>query len=218
MRWKSDMGSLSLKVNIDNSNQELIKKILMESELLRPAVFGCDCPEAKWVEFGTYGTKKYTYDTKNSYRAKGQVSPVEEEFRDWVEKKFGYTDKKRDDVARKVYHNIMEHGMAPNPFIRPAFHTIQHMVESDPDWFSKPGNNLKEFARLVTEEMKRILEENNIPYTGRIVNRIFYDDMEGDMLVSPFMQALPQNVLDSDTADYKGDEQRYHDAKRKRVH
>ena len=212
------MGALKFTLNIDSSNQELIKKIILDSDMLKPTVVGCDCPEAMYVEFGTYGTRKYPYDRKNSYRSRGRVSPVEEEFRKWVEKKFGYTGSKRDEVARKVYHNIMENGMAPNPFIRPAFHTVQRMVESDPDWFCKQGNDLMEFARLVTEEMKRILEENNIPYTGLIINKIYYDRLEGDDLQSPFIESFPQNVMDSDTADYKGNEQRFHDAKRKRVH
>ena len=212
------MGSLKLTVHIDPSQEALIKRIIENSEILEPAVVGCTSEHARYVEFGTYGSRKYPLDRHNSYRSRGQVSPVELEFRKWVEKKFGYTGDKRDQVAKRVYHNIMEHGMAPNPFIRPAFHTVEHMVKSDPDWLSRPGNSILEFARLVTEEMKRILEENNIPFEGDILNKIFYDKADGDVLQSPFIESLPQNVMDSDTADYKGNEQRYWDAKQKRVH
>ena len=208
---------VSIQVSFDDAALNgYLNELLVESGRFKPAWVADYSDHALYVEFGTNGAH-FSKGTA-TYRSRGMVSPVELELRTWAETKFHLRGDERDHFAHNVYRKLMREGMPPQPFIRPAVINILHMIESDKDWFNKDGNSLLKAAELITEEMKRILDENGTPVTGDIKDKIqfFEDDGSRPYDMSPGLSQMPPTVLSSAMADLNGNEQRAIDAKQRR--
>ena len=211
---------MGFQIELDMDDERIknfIQDIVDQSDKFRPAKVWTDCDHGFDVEFGTNGATGFVYDPRSSYKSRGTKSPVLMDIEEWVEQKLGHKGKHKENVARKVYHNLMRDGMPPQPFFRPAVHNIINMIESDPSWFNKEGNDLLEATRLMKEEMVRLLEENGTVYKGTLRDSLKYDYADDDdEVVSEAMARLPTGVLESDWADLNGNEERAREARRKR--
>jgi len=206
-----------VSVEIDETDLEDYVKELMESSgRFKPAWVADYSDHAMFVEFGTNGAH-FTKGTA-TYRSKNQISPVEESIRKWAEEKFGLKGHDRDYFAHNVYRKLMREGMPPQPFVRPAIYNVLQMVYADKDWFDKEDNSILKVAELIAMEMKRILDENGTPVSGDIKDQIqfFEDDGSRPYDMSPGLERLSPEVLNSLTADLNGDENRAADAKQRR--
>ena len=204
---------LSVEISVDDAElRGYLEDIIDQSDKFHPAWVVNESEHSLYVEFGTNGAHF-------GQKSKGTISPVELEIRNWAEAKFRMHGKERDAFAHSVYRKLMREGMPPQPYFRPAVNNVMQMVTSDPDWFDKDDNSLLKIAELIAEEMKRILYENNTPVSGDIINKIDYFPDDGSRRddVSSGLSHMPQNVLDSLTADLNGDEQRAADAKKRRI-
>ena len=208
---------LNVEVSLDEAELGgYLEELMAASGRFKPAWVVDESEHAMYIEFGTNGAHS---GGGGGLKSKGQPSAVELEIRTWVERRFHKTGKERDAVARNVYRKIMREGIPPQPFFRPAVYNVMQQVSSDPQWFSKEDHSILKIAEMIAEEMKRILRENDTPVSGDIIDKIsFYED-PGDrpLEVSAGLRNMPQNVLDSTTADLNGNEQRAIEGKKRRI-
>lgn len=205
---------LDVDMKFPDGVEQKVLELLEKDPRFQPQRVGSRSDWSVHIEFGTEGFKGGR--TKDSYRKRGQVSPVEEDLREWVEKKLGKTGKERDRIARKVYRNIMDQGIAPNPFLRPAVHSVIHRYSSSGDAWEGKEQSLVTIANEIVEEMRRYLIEKNIPYTGETMRELYRMPLDGSEVHSSYLEKIPQNVWESDEADARGNVQRYNDMKRRR--
>lgn len=216
-RPRCDMATaVGFSIEFDVDEAELLgylDEVVAQSDRFRPAWVVDESEHSLYIEFGTNGA----HYSKGSGRQ--GPSPVELELRKWVEGKFHKHGKERDKIAERVYHKIMREGIPPQPFFRPAVNNVLQRISSDPEWFQKEDNSILKVAELIAEEMKRILIENGTPFTNDIVDKIDYfpDDGSRSEDMSSGLSNLPRYVLDSQTADLNGDEQRASEAKKRRI-
>lgn len=216
-------ASVDVKLQFEEDVKEQLEKALKTDERFQDMliVAGADSPDepagyAVYLEFGTGGSTA-KYDPKNSYKKRGSKSPVLEKYEEWVEMKFGLKGKECEKTARSIYHYHMSSGMPPSPFFRPGIHNIQHMLEQDPEWWMRENGSMEKIARLMTDEMKSILEKNGSIMSGDVYDSIDYMPAQGEMPTG-ITETIDPAVMASDEMDFKGDTQRYRRAQSRRNH
>ena len=118
---------------------------------LEPWVVIADTPYAAYVEFGTEPASK---DSRGP-PGKNGLTRTQERFREWA-KRNGRDEK----FADRVYHNIMENGAYPNPYMRPALYGTLDVLEIPSEWdYKTPTPKL--IAERVAEQAKRYVEDYN---------------------------------------------------------
>jgi len=127
-------GEVIFPTDID----ERIAAIVRKDPRFAPYRIGTRSPWSKHIEFGTEGFKGTRPSV--SYRKQNRISPVEEDFRKWAKKKMpGLSEGERNRKAHLIYKSVMERGIAPNPFLRPAVHNVLFRYsQSDDPWQGKP--------------------------------------------------------------------------------
>lgn len=144
-----------------------------------------------YVEFGT-GPARPGNRAKNTH--------VHKEIEKWVELKLGIADpKKRRNVAHRIYKNLMENGMPPQPYLRPAITKVMSTLQST---FFEDGGSIRELCDLIVREMKVQLERNGTIYTGELVNSIKV--YKGEMEESDMQARIPTEVWNRDDVGYDG--------------
>ena len=165
---------------------------LLEGEgAYKPHTIVVDSDHAIYVEFGSGpATKGSKASGKNLFA----------ELDRWAERKLGIKDPgRRKRAVRAIYHNIMEHGIPPQPYMRPAVHNVLDLLT--PDWFEE-GGTVKELAEMIAAEMKRLLEEHNTTYMGEIRDSIRV--VEGEEDGDDRLEGISKEVWNSDDLGYDG--------------
>lgn len=201
------MEMTSVKGERGEDAEEAISDMLLSAPFLQPMEIVVDAKEGEFLEFGS-SPARITAKKNNG------VSEVLLEIRKWVEIKLGITDRSQcNSVAYRIYKDIMEHGMAPQPFFRVAIHAIFcESSNSDvpvPAKWLEQGKGLEDIAHDIADEMVRILTENNSIYTGNIVRSIHVEhDLGGEIARSddaqPFNSVNDENIWKSDRLDRHG--------------
>ncbi len=149
----------------------IILKMLESYDELKPCSVYVDSGHAGHVEFGTEpadDTPKYS----NSNSSDKALSPVKQAIRDWASKKFGLNDPW--SIARigdRIYHNIMENGMLPIPYLRPAMYNVKNELESeDQSIVDIPHLNGVVWAicEKIADKAKDIIDINDTIYTEEL--------------------------------------------------
>ena len=201
---------ISLKFDDDTLHDAIIEA-LKDNERLESCYVGV-FPDsavdyATYIELGT-GPARARFDPKNSYKSRGQKSPVLKEYEEWVEMKLGLRGKEAEAAAERIYRAHMRSGMPPLPFFRPAIHNVLHRLEGDQSWWIDEDGSIEKIAEMIRDEAKRILEENGSVFTGTLRESLEVRKDDGMEYPSVF-DTLDRKILDSDRADYTGDESRY---------
>lgn len=191
------MAELQVPVDVEGyiENPELweeqIRDLVLEEGDFEPCTIVVDSEHAVYVEFGTGPATR---------RQKDPNVDVHGEIEKWVEIKLGIKDpKRRRRVADRVYHSIMEHGMPPSPYLRPAVFKVLENLPND--WFSD-GGTTRELAELIVVEMKRQLEQNNTIYTGEIAQSI--QVVRGEVEESEVQSKVSKEVWNEKDLAYDG--------------
>lgn len=164
---------------------ELIAKMILENDAFKPYRIKVDSDHAGYVEFGTLPSTA----PPRPKEEQGTPTAVELKFREWVKRKFNISDpKKLNRVAHNIYKDIMQNGMPPIPYMRPAMYTALDEIEArnlnDP-WLDH--NTTKDLADWIVELMKEYLDNNDTVDSGELRDSI----------------QPPEEVdLESDTEDY----------------
>lgn len=169
-----------------------VRDLLAAEGAYAPRTIVVDCEHAIYIEFGSGPATK-------GRKSSGRSLIVELER--WAESKLSIKDpKKRKSAVYAIYKKIVRYGIPPQPFLRPAVHNVLDRLT--PDWFEE-GGTTDELARLIADEMKRLLEEHNTIYTGEIRDSIRIvkgEDEEGDER----LEHISKEVWNSDDLGYDG--------------
>lgn len=188
---------LNLSVDMDDPQEvaDMLKEMIEQTERFTPHTLVIDSEHALYVEFGTGP-------------ASGKKDPskdVMQEFDDWVRDKLHIVDpKKRRKVAKNIYHYVMENGIPPQPFLRPAVVRVRQKLP--PNFFAEGGSIRELLENWLKPEIQRILEEENITYSGDIRDSIRV--VEGEYEVE--MPDIPANVWNDPELGYDGQKKAVH--------
>lgn len=201
----------------------LLKSIIKENEEYWPFIIHVDSDHAGYVEFGTQKWEKRS----SSGASSGANSKFYENIRKWLYdrganisgKHVGKTSNE-EQVIYAVMKKIIENGIPPQPFIRPAVHLIEAMIENG-EYKSK---TMRDIADDLLFEMINKLEENHTLYgSEEIAKSIRCEQYDPDTNVAsatgPLMGGKPidEKVWKSDCADLKGNENRAKERQNRRL-
>ncbi len=164
---------------------EAIAQMLLEHDAFKAYRIRVEADHAGYVEFGTVPSTAPPRPKEEW----GTPTAVELKFREWVRRKFGITEPSLlNRKAHAIYKDIMQNGIPPIPFMRPAMYTALDEAEAgninDP-WLDH--NTTKDLADWIVELMKEYLDNNDTVDSGTLRDSI-QDPEEVD--------------LDSDTDSY----------------
>lgn len=134
-----------------------------------PFKINIESDHAMYIEFGTNGIGKTPKALKNrtTYKTRsGNKSEAYENIKKWVHARFPLPlipnsgSKDPDQLAYAIYMKIMEEGIPPQPFIRPALFAAQEKLEHG----DYENMTMEDIAKDIAAEMKRMLDENLTSY------------------------------------------------------
>ena len=176
-----------------------------------PFLLSVESDHAGYVEFGTQAWEKRSSTGASS----GANSKFYENIRKWLYdrganisgKHVGKTSNE-EQVIYAVMKKIIENGIPPQPFIRPAVHLIEAMIENG-EYKSK---TMRDIADDLLFAMHGKLEENHTLYGSEEIFRAIKFEIVPPS-VAKNIEDLPmygdepidENVWKSDYADLKGD-------------
>lgn len=168
MRIKLNLKVESIDASDLEQDPELKKRLTSQCVVI-------ESRNAQFVEFGTTPARRATYTAGES--------PVLKRIREWCAHKWGLTEgsKELDRRSRYLYHKIMENGLAPSPFIRPALETLKdELTKAGDEWTSLVS--LEELAEFLAEQLRVNLIQDDHIYTGELLDSIYvteyYDEGE----------------------------------------
>ena len=122
-----------------------------------------DCPYALAVEYGTTPSKKkgqgYTKLKRDPQTGK-DISEVKLKIRDWIAEKEGLSGKERVKKGDAIYHELMEEGAAPHPYIRPAVQDALHTSPEDVVNRTSEKNLAMAYPMYIADRMAYYLKQN----------------------------------------------------------
>ncbi len=203
------MVEYDLKLEVDETQlEEALKDMMKNADWCKPAKVTISAPHAVYLEFGTgpaQGGNSTPRSVHNFVKKDGstfakETTDVFYEIYQWAQAKCLNGDPY--GFAKKVYKNIMEKGLAPHPFIRPAIHSVE---DEFLDILAREGSVLG-----VAEELARRIEENiynkDLMHTGELVNSIEASYLEEGEETEDDGFRIEDSVWASDTQDYLGNE------------
>lgn len=186
----------SARATAEIQNPELfapmLKELLEEKGDYAPRTIVVESDHSVYVEFGTGPARG---------GAKSTQTNVRKEIEKWVERKLGIADpKKRHNVAYKIYRNLMENGMPPQPYLRPAISKVMDRLEPT---FFEDGGTIRELADLIVREMENQLRANDTIYTGELIQsiRVYEGDIGEE---SDAQKRIPTDVWNQDDVGFDG--------------
>ncbi len=203
------MDDPHLAIDLDTEQfKESLKEHLTNSEQFKPYKVVIDAPYAEALEFGTgpanpgnASPKSMHAFVRNNTLYMKETTEVFNKFYEWVVGT-GHFDEPYE-AARAIYRKIMEEGMAPHPFIRPALHSVEDELQ---ELLEREGS-----LKGVTEELAMRIAQNLRDYspypmvsTGELINSIRVEECQPEDLEAE--SELPEEVWASDTCDFNGEE------------
>lgn len=192
------MAKVSLKMGVKVKRMSMglfrrrVKEHVETDPRFMPKTVRVETPYALYIEFGS--------GPASGRKAQTATGSVRKEIERWVEVKLGIADpKKRHRVAGAIYHNLMENGMLPQPFMRPA---IERVSQDLGRGYLKRDGSTQEVAEMLVEEMRAQLEAHDTLYTGEISrNMRIYD---GHLEPSEKQRRIPENIWAEEDLAYDG--------------
>lgn len=169
------MVGVKLRLRLRPANgltwEEAVGRII-DTEDMRPHTIIVGSDHAQAVEFGTNPARP------NGSRRPGEVSKVEAEIREWVGRKLGLTGAERDRRAHAIYRSIMENGMAPQPYARPAMYSVLDDIRSG----AYDGElTVRGVAEAIASRMEEILTINDTIFKGELISSIRVEEARDGM-------------------------------------
>ena len=188
-----------------------------------PFLLSVESDHAGYVEFGTQAWEKRSSSGSSS----GANSKFYENIRKWLYdrganisgKHVGKTSNE-EQVIYAVMKKIIDNGIPPQPFIRPAVHLIEAMIENG-EYKSK---TMRDISDDLIFEMINKLEENHTLYGSEEIAKAIKCEIIPPS-VAKNIEDLPmygdkpidEKIWASDYADLKGDEGRAKERQNRRL-
>lgn len=179
---------------------EAIAEMLLENDAFKAYRIVVDDEKAGYIEFGTLPSSA----PPRPKSEQGTPTEVELKFREWVKRKFGLNDQARiNAIAHGIYKDIMQNGMPPIPFMRPAMYTAldsaKAMDLTDP---YLDTHTIKDLAEEITDLMRRYLDNNDTVDSGTLRDSIQEPekvDLESDTGVADVVDSPNGRLWESRT-------------------
>ena len=143
---------------------DTLKQVVAENftnqGLLKSYDIVIDSDHALFVEYGTGPSNAH----EKMYDQFGQT--VQSRIAEWVDEKFGnrLNPRQRQEMAFSVYKRIMEEGIPPQPFIRPAVDAVAGDTEIIQSIFDSGGDPMLRLAEYTVHVMIENLYINGTVY------------------------------------------------------
>lgn len=189
----------------DEEMSRILGEALKKDERLQPYSVIVGSPHAQYVEFGSPPiVDKETYEPRKGKR-KGDDTELFKAIKEWVMARNNGTWKK--ETVYLIYRSILLNGTPPQPFIRPAYHDVERMIQRGEQMDEESDNLFESFALTLRNRMIHYLEENKTLYgEEKIKNSIqvvrFDESRRG--VDRPDMH---DKLWDDDYANYEGNPQ-----------
>ena len=209
--------SIRLVMKDEDKLEEQLREIILEK--IPQMEISISCPYAQYVEFGsdpatnTSGAAK-VYD----YVCGDWVTEPNLRIRKWAQDRLGLSNEDRKRTGDRIYHSIMDNGMIPRPFIRPAIHKVLGMMESGSifDMFDPKKSISENVCQIMKDEMLRILAERGystdapMPSGKLLMNSIEVRPLYNSSIRKSQAEknTIPESVWKSDTSDRHGVDRR----------
>jgi hypothetical protein len=168
-----------------------------------------DSDHATMLEFGTNGSKtsKDTIAPRGKGKTKEQWSDAAKDIYDWA--KARSNGELSDQEAYLIFRKIMEKGIPPQPFIRPALHEIEHLLLHTDTFKDKSVRDIMEMLRVF---MLNNLQSNFTLYQGgTLKDKILVEEGYVDESAfenEDFLRTITEEMCQSDLMDLNGNEDR----------
>ena len=219
MAISAEVTDISIDIP-QNELEKLLGSELAKDESYWPFVVHVDSEHASYVEFGTTG--KGEGKMVRGKRSKGAFSSSSEfsdNIKTWLRNRgalmgnggvFAREGPSEDQVAFAVMKKLIEQGMPPQPFIRPAVHTVEQELE---DGIFEDAT-MDDVAAELESLMIWNLDSNHTIYPGGTIADTIHierynpssEEIEGGAMVNG--EPISENIWKSDYADWKGNEDR----------
>lgn len=203
-------------IRIELKDREKLENSLRETilEKIPPVEIEIDCPYAQYVEFGTDPAIESSSTMAYDSICNDFVTLPRYKIRNWAQNRFGLDNKERRTVGDKIYHSIMDNGIAPNPFIRPTIHKAVAMFSNNKeDLIVDDSLPISENIAIWMEwEMKRLLAQRGYGRNGPIEGgKLLIDSISVKSLRTSAIRVkhaesnkIPEAAWMSDTSDRYG--------------
>lgn len=190
-----------------------------------PYVLRINSDHALYIEFGTGPAKGPAKSGKGS----GPTDTLDK-IKEWVMARSKGTVSKYtghdpfskmskselDQVSYLIYRKIMNYGIPPQPFIRPAIHEMERRLESGE--YDYEGCTMEDVLNDLVELMRRNLDENHTIYDGGSIadsieiEKVDFDDpiLSADPLAE---MGISEEIWQSDYMDKNGNTRRAYERK-----
>lgn len=158
-----------------------------------------ECPYALAVEYGTTPSKAggSAVPKVKDPETGQEITQARLDFRNWIEKKEGVTGKERVRRGDLAYKKVMQEGMKPHPYIRPAVEDMKRTLMEDAMGATSEEEVTMAYANFLAARMKYYLNSNKNDVTDALTKSI---------RVAPALMAeMARNVNEVDL-----DENKYH--------
>lgn len=212
---RCEMGNLEVMVTVTDVSVDtdaILKKIYADPNYSKFRIV-VDSPHADFIEFGTDGKPGWGKNPERRGKGHGRFlkDPPESyvNIRKWLIARSGIPEKEADAIAYRIYRKIMQEGIPPQPFVRPAMFNMKQRLSEGGDLHNKKVT-MKELALMLLENIRDILEENKTSYGDRALLRSIYiesvsaDEENGFEGVSD----VPQEIWENPYADMHGNTER----------
>lgn len=174
-----------------------------------------DSPHARFIEFGTTGSKAKPRGGKRVSSVPKEPTEFHKRIVEWANSP-KMKGKNLDPDA--VYYKILNEGIPPQPFFRPAILEVQEelnnggpLAEEIIKWEGEGSNPAMMVAEEMKKRMKDILKRNNTNYKNGISDSIRVEvtiqpDSEGTNIDTELMNNPDIGIYGTRAADY-GDSQ-----------
>lgn len=133
-----------------------------------------ECPYAMAVEYGTTPSKgnrmsaDIVVDPENGQK----ITATRLKFRDWAAQRNSLSGRERIETGDRIYKKVMEEGMKPHPYIRPAVEDMKHTLIEDAIGLTSEEAVSSAYAYYLAARMKYYLESNGDNVTRELSKSI----------------------------------------------
>ncbi|MBQ7405733.1 MAG: hypothetical protein IJV90_04885 [Candidatus Methanomethylophilaceae archaeon] len=168
------MTVVSMFIDGDPDIEGQILRWLEGLDFLEPYEVEVSAPHAGFVEMGSLPVM----DKSKKYERHSESS-IYNSIAEWYAKRNGtdagsLTPQQRSIVGR-TYRKLMNEGMDPMPFFRPGYYEVLDEIAPDDepsDWISYDGNSIQVMAEMMADNMRAIIERNDISTSRELYESI----------------------------------------------
>lgn len=205
------MGDFSVTIDVVDFDPKALTNLIQRSkDIYKNFRIDIDSDHAMFIEFGTNG--KHPGAPGGGTGAGGSAEEAYNNILKWYMARSGQHDerKARHEVY-PIFRKIMREGIPPQPFIRPAMHSVRRRLQKGGD-LCRADTTMLDVCEALTTEMANNLRDNRTLYgEKRILKSIHVvwgtlEELATDRvnMADPSNGFVSSDIWNSDEADWRG--------------